>query len=445
MTPRPLAPMTRRDWAALGVLAVVLLLFGDVVQLKSAFLSRRMGDLGVFLRAGWAVRSGNDPYAVTCDNHWHYSYPPLFAILMSPFADPPAGEDRAGYLPYALSVAICYKLNLLCLLLAVHLLASAIEATSADPTFRSQTPRHRRWWAIRAIPVLICIVPIGTTLMRGQANHLVLLLVCAMLAAFLRGRKFAAGSLLAGAIAIKLIPLYLLALPMWRREGRMLLGCAAGLVVALVAIPVAACGPTQTLTHYRTYAHDFFGPFLGINEFGARDAELLAPNGTDSWSVRAALHNWMFRDPMHRPNDFQPINDAIYVVLGILATLVTVWRRAATPGAQTVQWSLLFVLMIALAPVNHLNYLVFCVPLFMACLGYDLQFASRMEAQRKLVIGAVVFSLAIVSPSIPGTPILRDLCVALLGVISVWAVGVSYLRQATATVQSMPREYVAAA
>ena len=51
-----------------------------------------MTDLQVYLRAAWAVRSGADLYTIIDDNQWHYHYPALFAILMTPLADPPAGE-----------------------------------------------------------------------------------------------------------------------------------------------------------------------------------------------------------------------------------------------------------------------------------------------------------------------------------------------------------------
>ena len=104
-----------------------LLALGGVVELPSAFLERRMGDLDVFLRAAWAVRTGGDLYAVTSDNGWHYIYPPLYAIFMTPLADPPREADTAGYLPIAVSVAICYLLNHLSLFAGAHVLASALE------------------------------------------------------------------------------------------------------------------------------------------------------------------------------------------------------------------------------------------------------------------------------------------------------------------------------
>src|SRR5947209_172763 len=100
--------LRRWERGCLWALAVAAALFGGLVEYRSAFLSRRMGDVGIFLRGAWAVRSGADLYRVTCDIGFHYNYPPLFAILLAPLADPPAGVARAGFVPYPVSVAVWY-------------------------------------------------------------------------------------------------------------------------------------------------------------------------------------------------------------------------------------------------------------------------------------------------------------------------------------------------
>src|SRR4051794_29187 len=84
------APRERRGPGALFALFVA---FGGLVELRTALLSRRMGDLDCFLRAAWAVRSGADLYDVIDDNGFHYNSPPLLAILVTPLADPPNGMD----------------------------------------------------------------------------------------------------------------------------------------------------------------------------------------------------------------------------------------------------------------------------------------------------------------------------------------------------------------
>ena len=101
-----LAPPKRWERYTLLVLLLGILLFGVLVEIRSAFLTRRMGDFGCYARGAWAVRTGADLYDVTCDNDWHYNYPPLLAILLAPLADPPRGADDAGMTPYAVSVAV---------------------------------------------------------------------------------------------------------------------------------------------------------------------------------------------------------------------------------------------------------------------------------------------------------------------------------------------------
>src|SRR5207245_35335 len=117
-----------RSWQSrgliLGIAAAVL--FGILVEMRSAYLQRRMGDLGVFVRTAWAVRSGQDIYSVTDHNGYHYHYPPLFAILLVPLADPPPGADQSWTVPYPITVAIWYVFSLCCLIIAVHWLACAL-------------------------------------------------------------------------------------------------------------------------------------------------------------------------------------------------------------------------------------------------------------------------------------------------------------------------------
>ena len=49
------------------------------------------------------------------DNHgWHYCYPPTFAILLVPLADPYPFLPQDGYLPFAVSVAIWYVFGVAC-------------------------------------------------------------------------------------------------------------------------------------------------------------------------------------------------------------------------------------------------------------------------------------------------------------------------------------------
>src|SRR5579864_4926526 len=96
--------------AGLVLLAILALAYGVLVVIRSAFVDRPYTDLGVFLNAAWAVRTGNDIYTITF-NGWYYCYPPLLAILMVPLALPPEGVDSAWTLPLSVTSALWYFLN----------------------------------------------------------------------------------------------------------------------------------------------------------------------------------------------------------------------------------------------------------------------------------------------------------------------------------------------
>src|SRR5260370_36895256 len=154
---------------------------------------------------------------------------------MMPLAEPPQGADSAGYVPYAVSVGICYALNVLCLILAVHWLATALETAAG---FAQAGLRwSRRWWILRTLPVVVCIPPIGHTLNRGQTNLLMLMLVSGLIAGLMTGRRFRAGLCLAAAVCVKVFPAFLFLVPLWRRAGRCLPGCALALLFRPLFIP----------------------------------------------------------------------------------------------------------------------------------------------------------------------------------------------------------------
>jgi hypothetical protein len=416
------APVSRRERWALAGFFLILMGFGWLVQMRSALLSKRMGDLNVFLRAGWAVRSGADLYAITDDNGFHYCYPPLLAILMAPLADGPAGFDRTGMLPYALSVRICYDLNLILLALAMHWLASALEGRSGPPG------GSRRWWALRLWPVIACLVPIGHTLMRGQVNLLLLALLCGTIAAVIRGHSFRAGLWLAGAICLKIIPAFLLIFPLWRRDLRFLAGCAFGLAVGLVLIPLAVLGPSRTVDCYRKLTTVLIAPGLGVGGDQSRAEELTNVTATDSQSVLAVLHNTLHPDWTKRPAKASPaVRLASYVVCGAmtLLTLLAAGRRRSDDATAVVLcWGLLTLDMLLLSPVCHLHYFSLSV-LVVAGL-----FEAHWQRQSTLAPGPglwVLLAFGVVAnllPHLPAMNKLRDGGLAMYAALALWLTGI---------------------
>ena len=99
-----------------------------------------LGDVQVFFRAAWAVWTGYPLYQVIDHHGWSYHYPPIFAILMGPFADPLPGYPA---LPWALPFAR-FGRRLLCALDRRHAACRACLGKGARRPCRHRAPQEAR-------------------------------------------------------------------------------------------------------------------------------------------------------------------------------------------------------------------------------------------------------------------------------------------------------------
>jgi hypothetical protein len=459
MSAAGLGPLKAWEKVCVGLLFASVGLFGGFVEYRSAFLSRRMGDLGCYLCAGWAVRSGLDMYGLTEDNGWHYNYPPLYAILFTPLADPPrrepsilaatsvgvAGSPLAGPLPavsvlpagknylapeltyrtpYAASVAVVYVLSVLCLAVAVHLLARALERTSPDPAVRALPWGCRRWWLLRTLPVTACLPPIGHTLMRGQANLVLLLCICGLITGLLHRRRLTAGACLAGAICLKIFPAYLLLIPLWRRDLRCFAGCGLGLLIGLLLIPLLVLGPKRTVSSYRELAIVLVGPALGVGDDTTRAEELINVTATDSQSFRAMIHNTIHLDRDHRPRQASPLVQKVHWLIGGAFTLVTLavagWRRTLTGPPLVLFAGSLTLVMLLMSPVCHTHYFALSLPLVMGLIAWYWERTGAAGLSPAVVGLIAVQIVGNTLPLLPVTEVLKDVGLATYTALILW-------------------------
>lgn len=432
----PEAGPSKAERAGIAAFFALVIVFGAVVEMRSAFLTHRRTDLDVYLRAAWAVRAGADIYTITDENQWHYHYPPLFAIAMVPLADPPPGADRTGTLPFAVSVAVWYALNVVFLALAAHLLAGALEKASADPAVRSQPRGRHRWWALRMIPIAACSTAIGATLARGEVNLLLLLMLCATAAAVIRGRSWQAGLWLAGAICLKLIPALLLLYPLWRRNVRMLGGCAMGLAVGFVLVPVAVFGPLRALEYYREWNRVLIEPALVGGRDQSRTRELVGITSTDSQSFQTIIYNtWhlpetLFLDRGDRPAHLTTPIRAAHWLLGGLMSAATLWAAGAAAGgalAELLLLGALMIVMILLSPVCHLHYFALALPLVMGLVAaaWEESGTEPLSAGWRALLAWNVAGNGL--PHLPGLQLLKDLGLAMYTALLLWVAGLAVL------------------
>ncbi len=415
----------------LGCLLAAVLVFGAVTELRSAFLHRRMGDAGVFFRAAWAVRSGADIYEVTDDNHWHFNYPPLFAILMTPLADAPPGESRAAMLPFDLSIGIWFACNICCVFLAVHLLANALQDCSRREEIRTQPKYCRRWWYMRVLPILVCLPPVGLSLMRGQVNMILLLLLAGMAASSMRGRSAASGFWLSGAICLKVIPAFLLLYPFWRRDWRCVTACCAGLLGGLVVVPLVALGPTRTVANYQSFFEGVLAPGLGGRTHPARARELLDVTATASQSLQATLHNTLHPHRWYRPNHATAAVVWTGRILGLALTGCTLlaygWRRKGDAVDGLTLLSCLVLCMLLLSPICHLHYFTLSILLIEGLLLAEWEKRADLRLSRGLLLLLLVNIVANALPNFEGMEIFRDLGMAMYAGLCLWLAGVGLL------------------
>jgi alpha-1,2-mannosyltransferase len=413
----PLLPerLNRFDRVALGVLATAFLLLSVLVLTRSALLSRRFGDWNVFARAAWAVRNGDDLYNATDDNGFHYLYPPTFAILAAPLADAPAGIPRDGLLPYPATVLAWFFFNLVCLALAAHWLAATLE--HATPAWSAADWRGSRgWWGLRVWPICVCLPAIGHTLVRGQVGMLLLLFLSGMISAAARRKSWRAGGWLACAICLKVIPALLVVYPLFRRDTKCLGGCAIGLVVGLVALPVAVRGPRQTWRDYQRWNEVMVAPALALGTDTSRAIEVLNVTATDSQSFLAMIHNTVFLDRSTRPRQAATLTLLASLTASglLLLTVLFASRRAARSDAvaTVIVWGALIEVMLLASPVCHLHYFCLSVPLVAGLFGAAWYNCNRPQLGKGLWALFAINLAANIVPHIPGMEVWRDVGLA---------------------------------
>ncbi|MFO0846101.1 MAG: glycosyltransferase family 87 protein [Gemmataceae bacterium] len=452
------AEIARRDRFWTITLALLVVGFGVVVLWKQALMKRPQGDFGVFARAGWAVRHNNGAlYRVQDDNVWHYNYPPLFAILMAPFADPPRRDvamvtasalghggsplntlaafgacpnplldDHGRYLPYWLSCALFYLANVGMLFAACHLLAGAIER--CVPAAADAGEANRRWWWWRVAPALACAPAVGLNLMRGQVQIILLLLVVGTLVGLVRGRRFAAGLCLAGAIVLKVFPAFLLLVPLARRDVRCLAGCGVGLVLGLFVLPVVVLGPEQTTLLYADFGKLMLGPALGLGIDELRADELLNATATQSQSFQVVLHKTLHLGIEKVPPEPARWVKVAHLLIGGSMTLALLVRgggfRRAEGLALVGRFGLLTTLMVLVSPVCHLHYLVLIVPMVTVMIAKR-EADQPGGAHRDLWAMALALTLALALPMLPGLGVLRNVGVPMYAVLWWWFAGLA--------------------
>jgi hypothetical protein len=422
-------PLSWRGRLVVVVLLLTALGLGALVVKRAAFSDKPRSDAVVFFRAAWAVRSGEDIYRVTA-NWWHYHYPPLFAIAMTPLADPPEGVAREWMLPLWVSVGAWYLVSLLCGAVGVHWLAQACE--EAEPRLAIGGLWSRGWWVRRLVPALVCLPEIGNTLVRGQVNLLLVLLIAGMVRMAVRRKWVGAGIWLAGAVCLKVIPAFLVVLPLWRSNWRWLAGCAAGLGLGLVAIPAVVLGPQRTWAYAQEWAEVLARPAMGGASDGSRDRELFDLEATGDQSIQGVARAWVSLGVAERTEQPRTIEGTrvVHLALGAALTLATllIGGRREEPLVGVLMAGLLTSVMLMVTPVCHVHYFALALVLVTPLVSLGL---ACEEPGRRALGWWLWLSYAALNalPLLPGLQVLRQLGVPALAGLALWGAGLVVVRR----------------
>ncbi len=132
------------------------------------------------------------------------------------------------------------------------------------------------WWAIRlavgvpwrppparaiALVVLLTARPIISDIQHGNINLLVLFLIMAGLWVYAHNRPIAGGAILGVATVVKVTPGLFILYFLWKRQWRALIGCAAGIGIAL-ALPALVLGFESNYQMHRAWFDAMILPFL---------------------------------------------------------------------------------------------------------------------------------------------------------------------------------------
>lgn len=264
---------------------------------------------------------GANPYG---EGHW-FPTPPFVLMCLIPFWK--MGYTAAGVAWAALKIAG--------LTVSLWLLV------------RSLGPPHR------SVPIGVLVMaavfgarPVVSDLQHGNLNIFVMVWIALAWALYVRGRDVAAGVLLALAIVTKITPALLLVYFVYKRQWRVVIGAAIGLVMFFALFPSLYLGLDRNLDLLHAWYRMLVEPFA-LHGFGTLDIpnqslygvalRLLSNAGVLSvefMSQEMALRAGMEPEIMARP--VTTVGRLLRPAIGLLVLIPLAWSCRRTRGPATV-------------------------------------------------------------------------------------------------------------
>ena len=202
------------------------------------------------------------------------------------------------------------------------------------------------------LTVLLSLRPIIGDLHHGNVNLFILFLVVAALAAFRRRRHWLSGLLLGLAVACKVTPALFIPYFLWKRQWRVLGGCAAGLVLFLWPgfVPSLFLGWNENQQQVRSWYMEMVYPFVVEGKVTSEHPNQSLPGLVTRLATHSPSFSVFVKDAnnneVYTPTEYDNLLDltpaqARWLVKGCMAlfALVVVWR-CRTPTLPRENWRL---------------------------------------------------------------------------------------------------------
>ena len=273
------------------------------------------------------------------------------------------------------------------------------------------TPVVSLW--LRSAPCLVCLFFVADMFTLGQPNLALMVLVLGGLMLLRSGRWGWAGTCFALATAIKAFPAVVLVYLLWRREWKAALAMILVTGFLLVVVPAPQRGFERNLGELKTWANGMLFR-TGENGVGQR------PEQSVSWRNQSLLGvGQRFLRPANAEADAfdarispQYVNvldldykSASLILMGVSALLglafvvVMPARSKRTRATDSIEFSLLLLLMTIGTPYAFSYYFVWLIPPLTVCVERGLH--GRRRGDRWLGWGSVLLVLVLFAIGIP--------------------------------------------
>jgi hypothetical protein len=245
--------------------------------------------------------------------------------------------------------------------------------------------------------------------MRGQVNLFLLMMICLAISFQISNRSFLSGVMIAGSICLKVFPVFLLIVPVWRKDYKQFAGCVVGLILGLVVIPVSVMGVEKTKTAYSDFYNVLIGPSLGISGDNTRGVELTNLNSTDNHSVLAFLHGIEHPDFSKKPAKPSLVIKIVQILMSILFLGWLLWSKGVPQKGSAMEdahfLALATLLMVLICPVSHSQYFVLALPLVMSLLVFSWFDSARVISPWL----GILFLFYIIANLLPLLPVFENI------------------------------------